>query len=227
MSELFEHKETHPTYGMIGASRVSAQPGVYCFGSRIRHNAFVEITIRGASLSRHLNHDHYFADNELISVRLTEAQWATFVSSPNVGMGVPCSLDHVLMERCGEVPPPADSISQAKHEARKEAAELMEQMNALCGELEKAVEEPKKRELRDILRRLKCAVGYFPSNHAYLFKSFEEHVENVVTDAKASVEAHFTAVATRAGFALDGKVEVPQIEGASEAPPQQDNGVAD
>lgn len=210
-------KEKHPTYGMIGASRVSAQPGIYCFGSRIRHQAFIEITIRRAEIERDLNRDWFHGDEELISVRLTESQWATFVSSPNMGYGVPCSLDHVMRERCGPVPPPEDSVSQAKHEARKDAAELVADLQGLCDKLEKAVEEPKKRELREILHSLKCAVGSFPSGHAFLYESFEEHVENVVTDAKASVEAHFTAIATRAGFALgDGSVSVPQIEEGKE-----------
>ena len=205
--------ETHPTYGMIGASRVSATQGLYCFGSRIRHNAIIEITIRGASIERSLNRDWYHGEEELIAVRLTEAQWATFVSSPNVGYGVPCTLYHVMCERRGEVPKPEDSIAQAKHEAKKDAAEMISDLQGLCEDLERVVEEPKKRELREILHRLKIAVGNFPGNHKFLYESFEEHVENVVTDAKASVEAHFTAIATRAGFALgEGKMEAPQIE---------------
>lgn len=195
-------KKTHPTYGMIGASRVTCgTTGLYAFGSRIKHNAFIDITIRRASQERSLNRDWFFGDKELITVRLTEAQWATFVSSMNVGFGVPCTLCHVMHEPQGEVPKPVDSIAQAKHEARKEAASVMERLKSLCGRLKDAVVNPKKTELKEIVRDLEVAVGNFPSNHEFLYKSFEEHVENVVTDAKASVEAHFMAVVTRAQLA--------------------------
>lgn len=101
-------------------------------------------------------------------------------------------------ERQGEVPKPEDSISQAKMEAREEGRSVMSQLKSLCDRLKDAVVNPKKTELKVILRDLEIAVGNFPGNHAYLYKSFEEHVENVVTDAKASVEAHYMAVATRA-----------------------------
>lgn len=192
-------KTNHPTFGMIGASRVTCGPGgLYAFGSRIKHSAFIDITIRRASLERDLNHDWFYGEDELIEVRLTEAQWATFVSSLNVGFGVPCTLCHVMCERQGEVPKPEDSIAQAKMEAREEGRSVMSRLKALCNRLDDAVVNPKKTELREILRDLKIAVDNFPGNHAYLYRSFEEHVENVVTDAKASVEAHYMAVATRA-----------------------------
>lgn len=209
-------KTTHPTYGMIGASRVTCGPGgVYLFGSRIRHNAFIDIIIRRASHERDLNHDWYHGDEELISVRLSEAQWASFVSSLNTGFGVTCSLQYIGREKCGEVPAPEDSIAQAKHEAREHARKATESLQKAVSRLEQIMQNPKKSELKELLHELKVAVGNFPSNHAYLYKTFEEHVEKVVTDAKATVEAHFTAVATRAGFALEaGSVGMPQIEAA-------------
>lgn len=215
----FGPKKTHPTYGMIGASRVTCGgKGIHLFGSRIRHNAFIDVVIRRASHERDLNHDWFHGGEELISVRLSEAQWASFVSSLNVGFGVTCTLEHIGREECGEVPPPEDSIAQAKEEARDEALRATESLRKAVAKLEQIVQNPKKSELKELLHELKVAVGNFPSNQAYLYKAFEEHVEKVVTDAKATVEAHLTAVATRAGFALESGISMglPQIEAAEQ-----------
>ncbi len=212
----FGPKTNHPTFGMIGASRVTCGPGgLYAFGSRIKHSAFIDITIRRASHKRDLNQDWFYGEDELVRVRLTEAQWATFVSSLNVGFGVPCTLCDVMRERQGEVPKPEDSIAQAKNEARKNAEDTMDLLSHILQRLEYAIQNPKKRELSELARDLKIAIGNYPANHAYLYSSFEKHVENVVTDAKASVEAHYMAVATRAQL-VEGYAPPKMIEETGE-----------
>ncbi len=213
-------KHTHPTYGMIGASRVTSGPkGLHLFGSRIRHSAMVDITIRRASIERSLNRDWFHGEADgLITVRLTEAQWATFVSSMNIGYGTPCSLTRVGTQDCGPVPPPDNSIAQAKHEAKKQAARAVSDLMHICERMENAAQNPKKREFAELIHQLRVAVGSFSGNHQFLYDSFEEHVENLVTDAKASIEAHFASIAMRsAGLTLtESAGSAPQIEQAKQ-----------
>ena len=59
------------------------------YDSDFRHNHYMTITIRASELHRDLNRDWHFGRNELIEVALTESQWATFVSAPNMGSGLP------------------------------------------------------------------------------------------------------------------------------------------
>lgn len=84
-----DYREYHPAYAMIGAARVTtmtAGGGARLFGSDFRHQAYVTVTIRTASLSRTAQAEYIHGETELIEVALSEAQWATFVSSMNVGL---------------------------------------------------------------------------------------------------------------------------------------------
>jgi hypothetical protein len=84
---------THPSWAMIGASRVShSAGGSALFDSDIRHQHTVTVSISTASRRRDLNRDWLHAEREFVEVEMSEAQWASFVSSMNAGSGVPCTI---------------------------------------------------------------------------------------------------------------------------------------
>ena len=85
-------RTTHPAFAQITASRVSGHSILY--GSDFDHNHYVTISISRSELCRNLSNDWYHSREELIEVALSEAQWATFVSSMNQGSGVACTLQH-------------------------------------------------------------------------------------------------------------------------------------
>lgn len=53
-------KETHPSYGAITVNRIQSNIGIGVFGSKIKHNNLVEITISTAELNRELNNDYIY-----------------------------------------------------------------------------------------------------------------------------------------------------------------------
>jgi hypothetical protein len=74
--------EQHPAFGMIGASRVSSSPpGATLFDSDIRHQHTVTVRIATATRRRDLNHGWLHRKREFVEVEMSEAQWASFVSS--------------------------------------------------------------------------------------------------------------------------------------------------
>ncbi|KKL96942.1 hypothetical protein LCGC14_1839510, partial [marine sediment metagenome] len=80
--------ERHPAYAQIGAMRVSGSHGAYLYGSDFRHQHYIMIQIHDSVLHRSLSGDRAHSGKRLIEVALSEAQWATFVSSLNQGSGV-------------------------------------------------------------------------------------------------------------------------------------------
>lgn len=88
----------HPAYGQIGASRTYGG-GRALYGSDFRHNSSVTIRISESEVTRDLSRDWPHATREIVEVTLSEAQWATFVSSLNMGEGTQCTLAHVMGER--------------------------------------------------------------------------------------------------------------------------------
>lgn len=83
---------THPAFAQISASRVSG--GTYLYGSDFQHHNYVTISIKLSESHQRKGsgRDWAFGREEILEVALSEAQWATFVSTMNVGDGVQCTL---------------------------------------------------------------------------------------------------------------------------------------
>jgi hypothetical protein len=107
-------RTTHPCFAQIRASRVNGLTNLY--DSDFQHNHFVSISIYRSELDRHLNRDWHHSRDELIEVNLSEAQWATFVSSMNVGCGVPCTLSYLHGKFVPQLPDTPDTRTLFKME---------------------------------------------------------------------------------------------------------------
>lgn len=183
--------DIHPAWGMIGASRTQGT-GTVLFDSDIKHQHTVRIRISTASRQRRLNHDYLHREQEFVEVEMSEAQWASFVSSMNIGSGVACTI------RRRE----SDVVPGVPYEPR-----LGESMDEVRSAAEKAFEHVKEafdayaeKKNAANLRNLKYAIENAPSNVAFAGTSLNEHVENVVQRARADVEAMVIAKAQQLGI---------------------------
>lgn len=189
----------HPAFGLIGGSRVSG--GAVLFGSDFVHHNFVEIRISRAELHRDLSRDWTFGRNELVSVRLSEAQWATFVSSLNMGQGVPCTIHHT-----GNGYAPGLPLRREEDVTRQESREALEGLTAMVDEAIAEVKDgigaslsQKKRDaLIGSLQKLRRKVG---DSLPFMAKSFDRHMEKTVERAKVEVNAYMQGAVMRAGMA--------------------------
>lgn len=187
---------THPAFAQIGASRVTG--AAYLYGSDFTHHAYMTVTIRRSQLHRDLSRDWHYATDELIQVALTEAQWATFVSSPNVGTGVPCTLDHFDGRRVPELPPPPERTKQFK-------AEIDDKLRASLAEVEAALRDVdglglSKAKGGIIKDRLNAVIRELHGNLPFVAEQFSEHAEETVEKAKAEVHGYMVDAIQRAGM---------------------------
>ena len=180
---------THPAYGQIQANRVSGQANLY--GSDFSHNGYVTITLRMSEHHRTLNNDWYFGRQELMSVMLSEAQWATFVSSMNIGSGVPCTIDHILQEDYPALPEPEKLVDTFKQEVRAQTAMQVQKMLGLVADIEN---ETSIKARRAKLFSLKHALQNLGPDLAYTAEQFDRHVEEKVEEAKIEVNAYMLHV---------------------------------
>ena len=195
--ELSDSVETHPAYGQIGASRWTGK--TFLYGTDFEHHNFVVITIGHSEMHRGLSHDHPMDGNrQLIQVALSEAQWATFVSTLNIGMGVPCTLMHTAED--GEIPgiiPVVNRREQFTGEVNRdlrEAEDFIDQARAL---LKDKGSKASKSELESLLVRAK---NRMTGGVGFVAKAFDEHVVRVTEQAKIEVNAHIQNVLTRTGI---------------------------
>jgi hypothetical protein len=192
-----ETKITHPAYAQIGVSRVQGSTVLY--GSELNHGHYLTISIRRSEQHRSLSTDSHYAKEEIIEVALSEAQWATFVSTPNSGFGVACTIGRLNNKPVPQLPPPKKTQSE-RFEKDLEATlgKILEQLGAFTAELDGALTKTKVAELR---KRAEILRSHLQGNTAYVGEQFVEHMENVVETAKIEVNAYATATIQRAGLA--------------------------
>jgi len=189
----------HPAYAMIGASRVSGLTTL--FGSDFEHHNFLTITISRAELHRGLSTDWYHPRDEIIEIELSEAQWATFVSSPNQGSGVPCTIRHVAGKLAPLIPlRRVEDVTKKEVDAQfKEMSERVRRaIDDISGEIGKSVSGVKREAILNHLQQLDSDIR---SSLPFMEKQFGEHMENTVEQAKIEVNAYVQNAINRAGVA--------------------------
>lgn len=206
---------SHPSYAMIGASRITGQSCL--FGSDFVHNGYICVRVRRAVVRRSLSHDWYgskgFAE-DVVELNLSYAQWAEFVSSMNMGDGIPCTLSRVGVESIPEISDPKKTTEQFTREvdetlddadkAIKKAMELLEGSG---------LSEKKKAEIRGAMSKARQEIG---TNMEFVAKSFDKHMQKTVAKAKIEVNAYATSTVMRLGMeaiSTGAALEFPSVKG--------------
>lgn len=200
--------DVHPAFGHIKINRVSATPGVTLFDSEIRHQHFVTITVSGASCKRDLNHNWIHEGKALLEIEMSEAQWASFVSSPNTS-GVPCTIKRT--ETDWQVPglPHRPVLGQSLKETREAADQAFEGIKDAFDAYEAAIKGPAK-ERNEALRNLRAAIHNATANVVFAASSLNKHAENTVQKARADVEAMVLRAVQQ--HALEAGDDLPVLE---------------
>lgn len=204
----------HPAYAQISASRVSG--GAYLYGSDFQHQNYIRLRISPSEMRRNLSNDHPHAPlKTYVEVDLSEAQWATFVSSVSVGLGVPCTLRCLKGEEISGLPEPTqDRRAQFAAEAQQRAERALSQMDDLSEEIDVLKVSEKQRAA--LKARLSNARQQLVSNIPFVLEQFGEHMEKTVEKAKVEVNAYMLTTLQRVGLnALKGKPLIA-LEGKDE-----------
>jgi hypothetical protein len=202
-STFSEHgEEQHPAWMTIGAARVShGPPGTYLFDSDIRHQHTMRVTIRMAGRRRDLHHDWIHGGREVLEIEMSEAQWASFVSTTNVGTGVPCTgvfAGKMPIEEWGYIPsfPFESRFAVTMGETRRAAHEAFDEIQEALAAYVTALENKAgAKERNAALDELKGVVRNAVPNVNYAGKRVTEHGETVVNKMKSDIEGYVLAVA--------------------------------
>lgn len=201
--------ETHPAFGLARFNRYSvSSPGQVLFDSEIRHSGTISFKVSRAQRTRMLNHDYHFGYEEILEIEMSEAQFGALVSSFGNGSGVPVTIRRTESEiRVPDIPyEPRLALSTA--ETVGAAERMMEKVKEAARRVE---EKPSKANIRDLMN----AIDNSTPNVEFATKSLTNHVENVVTKAKADIEGMVIGKAAELGltaadvptFALEGPQE--------------------
>ncbi len=186
----------HPAFAQIGASRCSG--GAHLYGSDFQHHHYITIRIKGSELVRSLSNEWHFGKQSLIEVAMSEAQWATFVSSLNMGDGVPCTLQHIQGKPVPQLTPPAKTTEKFSADMKKIMAEAQEELQKVSEALTEG--NIGKTRARELQKRLQLVSSRLTGSAGFVADQFDEHMESTVEKAKVEVNAYAIGVVQRAGL---------------------------
>ena len=208
-TEVFEHE----SYGLIGFSRCTGSKRL--FGSAIpKHGTFISLRISHAQRLHHLSRDWYHPRKTIIELDLSAAQFADLITSMNMGVGVPCTINYLN----GKIEPSPDLETEAEKvrtdfrsdikglvtklkESQKEVKEILSQKTILLSDREK---------IRWVLDKV---VQDVEANMPFVLDSFQEASDKVITHAKAEIEAFTNTRIMTAGIAaLSNEDPTPKLE---------------
>lgn len=187
----------HPAFGQITVNRVSGSRTLY--GSDFRHDAYVRVTIKRSQLHRNHSRDWYYDKGEIITVDLSEAQWATFVSSFGVGSGVPCTIAREALKGVPTIPF-RDEAQEFKIEASAALTAALDEIKALRAAVEENVAGMSKAKQGSLMESVRKAERSLSDSLPFIADQMAEHMEKRVEKAKVEVNAYATATVMRLGL---------------------------
>jgi hypothetical protein len=192
---------SHPGFGAITVSRISGS--TVLFGVGVRPMQFVRVSIYPNKVVRDLSREWYLHDNRpIISIDMSEAQWATFVSSFSVGSGVPCTInwnngpvEKLDWAGVGTKKTYADELKAKMRKVATGAA-------ALVAKLTDLLKQPsiKKGDVAALRKDVEGMVTALTSNMPFVQEQFEEAMEGMVEHAKAEIHAYHTNAVMKLGL---------------------------
>jgi hypothetical protein len=199
----------HPAFGQISVSRVSGD--VVLYGSDFVHHGYVVVRITKSTLTRRLARDSHFADaRPYIEVAMSESQWATFVSSFNLGSGVPCTVQR----RDGKGVPSIPLRDSGQEYSKEANAALVQAVKELQESRDRVAENvaglPKKKQA-EVLDGLDQAIRKLTDNLPFVVDSFSKFMEKRTEKAKVEVNAFINTSIQRAGLQALGVDTTPPL----------------
>lgn len=220
MSTKPEYKE-HPAYGAAVFNRQTGNAG-RLFGSPLKeHSSTVSLTISRAVAKHDLGQDWiHGTGRELITVRFSAAQFADLLTNMNHGSGVPCTIEHVGVERMEGIPEDEPVEHEKVVEAFKEQnQETVDRLQEALKSVRALLKKPKlsKDDKESIEWVIGKALQDIKDNAPFMLQQFGEAATEVVTHAKAEVAAATRIVVERLGMQklgeLRSEIERRELEG--------------
>lgn len=187
----------HPAYGQISVSRVSG--GANLYGSDFQHNNYIVVRIAESEFKRSLSRDWYHSRREFVEVALSESQWATFVSSFNLGAGVPCTIQRREGKSVPGIPH-RDEGQEYKVEADKALKDVISELQGLRSKLQAAATGLSKKKEAELLAEVNQAIRSASQSLPFVADSFSQFMEERVEKAKVEVHGYTMGVLQRAGM---------------------------
>lgn len=213
----FDDKDTHPSYGVIGWSRqhtVGGGDGPNLFGSDLKHGNLISLHIGRASRTRDLSKSWIFEDQRLIEVVMSASQFAEFITTPNMGSGVPCTIKRTESEIAIDYPSyetEADlhkkEVKETLKSAKNIGRNLIDRMKTMQGG--KTI---KKGDFAELMRGVEKMIQEVHDNVPFVEDSFRRSMQKTIVAGKVEIESYIESRIRQAGLThLGADFQPPEL----------------
>jgi len=196
---------SHDAFGMVGMSIVPG--GSVMFGSDLNHGQQIRIRIARATMKRGLSSDWYSAESApFAEISLSHNQFAEFITNPNRGDGIPCTINYAPERGTKIMAMPQierieSKMDMMKSEIRNSAKDQMAKVQKAFDELSALVEGGGgKKAMKEALFSMKCQIENTPGNMSFVVEQAEKTLAKAVTSAKVEVEAYIGNAINKLGI---------------------------
>lgn len=182
----------HPAFGMVSFGRITGGDNVL-FGSSIKHNDRIRLTIKHGEQDRTLHEDRYYGRKRIVEVEMSYSQFAECIGAMNVGDGVPCTIQYT--EKEGYIPAIEESNSkreQFRNEFGDTIAKAMEQIQNQINQIQESIDTKKTLGIKDrkeIVSQLQLVKYNIGANLDFCVSQFDEQMDKSTMEAKGEIEA--------------------------------------
>lgn len=210
---MSEKSTTHESYGMIQINRFQGGINTY-FGSSIKHDGGISISIHEADLDRDLSRDSYFSKKTLIEVQMSYNQFAEMLTVGMNTSGTPCTIQYAEGTK-KEKPPFENKRQQFQEEFKDKMKEIESKLDNLlsyANELQSKSTVSKK-DRSELIHQIKMAKQDIGSNLPFTESQFNKQIDKTIVEAKAEIEGFFETKIRDIGIEhLEEYIKKPQIE---------------
>ena len=202
----------HESYGTLIIGRCTTNKGEALFGSSIKHRNLISLKIHRAEIQRNLSNDWIHPREEIISVVMSQTQFAEAITSLNCGSGVPVTIERINMKSMVKCPF-VNKQMQFDAEFKDHMQHASKMIDDVIGKANDLINKGKcgKTELRELLDKLAMLKQNLHDNLPFINDQFTEQMDKTVNQAKGEVEAFITNAIIKTGLATI-KQNAPELE---------------
>lgn len=189
---------THPAFGCITITRPTGGIG-RLYGSDFKHQHFIRLAIGTSKMERKYGKSyHYGSTKELIEVYLSEAQWASIVSSVGNGGGTPCTLQYFNGQQIPQIAEPETTPSDL---FKEDVLKVFKDMLTTLDEIKEVVDNTKlsQKAKNSLISMVERVIMNLKSNLPFVHRTVGEYMEDTVAKGKAEIEAYGKELLLRLG----------------------------
>lgn len=206
MSRDEPNVEHNDAFGLIGYSHIQGQTDLFEVDYPQGH--FIRLTIKTAKKDHREGYGAYVHDmKDIVSIYMSEVQWAAFVAAPNRGTGVPCTLVQYRDPLTGDFKrpeykrPEKDAAERMRDKVRGDAEAMIAQLTTTLDRVDEmlAGSSVKKGDLQTVRQELMMNRQALKDNLPFLVERIDDTINTAKQNAQAEVDAHIDYALGRLG----------------------------